>query len=82
MPTAWVTDPPGSSANTSGDARAVTSPPDPVPTAAAAATPRAIAITNFERINATSRSNSLRLAPLVAGQSRDAKTNGASATTM
>jgi hypothetical protein len=31
MPTAWVTDPPGSSAKTSGSGSAVTSPPTPVP---------------------------------------------------
>ncbi len=82
MPTAWVTDPPGSSANTSGSGRAVTSPPEPVPTAAAAATARATAMTSLERISAQSSSSSLRVAPRVAGHSRVANTSGARATTM
>jgi hypothetical protein len=82
MPTAWVTDPPGSSAKTSGVGNAVTSPPEPEPTAAAAATDSAMAMTNLERMSATRRSRSLRLAPLVAGHRRVANTNGAIATTM
>lgn len=69
MPTAWVTEPPGSSANTSGVGSDVTSPPEPDPTAAAAATASATAMTSFETINAQSSSSKRRAAPLVAGHS-------------
>ena len=82
IPTACVTEPPGSSAKTSGSGRDVTSPPDPVPTAAAAATDSATAIASLARISPHRSLRSFWPTPLRAGQSWAANTSGASATTM
>jgi len=80
-PIAWVTDPPGSSATTSGAGIDVTSPPEPTPSRAAAPTANATAITSFEMINAPSSCNSFLLTPCIAGHTMVANTNGANATT-